>query len=185
MLTFAIEKNSLVTMSDGLPDEQYHPIGALRFYSITSDEEFAFTQDAKGQVSELVAKKNGRERKAARLGPLMHNLKPQTDPNPARTEMLKQALFACGQGGTAVANSADFAASTKTAFGNRALPECVGVNAVAFLHEQDVSDRAVERHASKVSKVLFYKMAVNRPEQFLLIYLDHAGRIADLDTVAD
>ena len=91
----------------------------------------------------------------------------------------------CAQGGSAIADSAHFAAGTKRAFGSEVLSECVGAKSPAYLDEQDVPDRAIERQDSKVKTILFYKVSNVVTAKYLLIYLDADGLIADVDLVED
>ncbi len=89
----------------------------------------------------------------------------------------------CAQVGSAIADSAHFAAAAKRAFGSEVLPECVSAKSPAYLHEQDVSDRAIERHDSKIKTILFYKVSNAVTAKYLLIYLDADGLVADVDLV--
>ena len=56
------------------------------FHSAHQDIQVTFIKDGDGKVSGLVWKADGKERKAPRMGPLFHSLKPQPDPDPARTK---------------------------------------------------------------------------------------------------
>ena len=52
-----------------------------------------------------------------RIGPLFHSLKPQPDPDPARTEKVVAALKALGQGGKAIADSPLLTPGARADFG--------------------------------------------------------------------
>lgn len=183
MSVFAPEAGHLVSIADGLPDEAYLPIAPRRFYSANRREELAFTEDDKGNITGLVRKSNGTERKAARIGPPVRTLADRADPAPARTETLKAAIQACAKGGQTMANSPLFAARTKTDFGDRLAQGCASATAMAFLHEEDVSARTLVRHSSNVSKMLWYRVKIAGRATFLLVSLDAGGLIADLDLV--
>ena len=105
MLTFATDRGRLLTLVDGLLDEEFLPEADDRFHSAHQDVQITFIKDGDGKVSGLLWKADGKERKVPRIGPLFHSLKPQTDPDPARTEKVVAALKALGQGGKAVADS--------------------------------------------------------------------------------
>ena len=105
MLTLGADGGHLLTLVDGLPDEEFLPEADNRFHSAHQDAQITFIRDADGKVGGFVWKERGKERKVPRIGPLFHSLKPQTDPDPARTEKVKAALNALGQGGKAIADS--------------------------------------------------------------------------------
>jgi len=133
----------------------------------------------------VVLKSEGEAQNAVRIGPLMHTLTKRADPAPARTEKLKAAIQACAQGGDKMTSSTLFAAGIKSALGTQPVPQCAGTKALVFLHEQDVSERAIQRHGSKVSKILSYRLKVFDRPTFLLVCLDADGLIADFSLVDD
>jgi len=184
-LALSQEKGQLWKMTDGLPDEVYVPIAPTRFYSPSSREQLAFTADDTGFASSVVLKSEGEAQNAVRIGPLMHALTKRADPAPARTEKLKAAIQACAQGGDKMTSSTLFAAGIKSALGTQPVPQCAGTKALVFLHEQDVSERAIQRHGSKVSKILSYRLKVFDRPTFLLVCLDADGLIADFSLVDD
>ena len=105
MLTLGQYGGHLLSLVDGLPDEEFLPEADNHFRSAHQDAHINFIRDADGKVGGFVWKERGKERKVPRIGPLFHSLKPQTDPDPARTEKVKAALNALGQGGKAIADS--------------------------------------------------------------------------------
>ncbi len=105
MLAFGTDRGRLLTLVNGLFDEEFLPEADNRFHSAHRDVRITFIKDGDGKVSGFLWKADGKERKVPRIGPLFHSLKQQTDPNPARTEKVVAALKALGQGGKAVADS--------------------------------------------------------------------------------
>ena len=87
-----------MTIVDGFPDEEFLPEADDRFHSAQRDVQITFLKDGDGQVGGFLWKEGGRERKVPRIGPLFHSLKPQTDPDPARTEKVVAALKALARG---------------------------------------------------------------------------------------
>ena len=85
-----------------------------------------------------------------RIGPLFHFLKPQTDPDPPRTEKVVAAFKALGQGGKAIVDSALLTPGTLPLILRISPARPVGdVRSVVFLTEVDVSAHAIERHKGK------------------------------------
>jgi CubicO group peptidase (beta-lactamase class C family) len=185
MLTFAAERGHLVTLVDGLPDEEFRPESDDRFYSVQRDVQFAFRRDGGGQVSGLRWKEGGHEKDVPRIGPLFHSLKPRTDPDPARTEKVVAALRAFGRGGKAPADSPWLTAGAREELGDVPAAELAGLKSVTFLAEQDVSSRGIERHKGKVSRILHYRLVTDKADRGLLIHMTSDGLITDYDIVED
>lgn len=180
MVALVSEAGMLISMSDGLPDEQFVPVGPLTFRS--ANETLAFQADEKGVVTGFVMSKDGRERKVPRIAPLMKPLALKADPDPARTRRVKAAIEAAAAGGAAGAESRFIAAPRKVHLGS-GLKELAGVRSLAYLGEQDVGGRAIERHGSKIDKVLLYKADNPGGNAYLMIFLDPDGLLADHDLV--
>ena len=120
MLTFATDRGRLLTMVDGLPDEEFLPEADHRFHSAHQDVQITFIKDGDGKVSGFLWKADGKERKVPRIGPLFHSLKPQSDPDPSRTEKVVAVLKALGQGGKAIADSPVLTPGARADFGSGA-----------------------------------------------------------------
>jgi CubicO group peptidase (beta-lactamase class C family) len=185
MIAFGIDKGRLVTFADGLPDEELIPLSNQRFRSTSRNAEVSFEVDGKGSVTEAVVSIDWAERHAPRIGPLMRNLKPQPDPNTARTAGIKALLDAVARGESANLDPALVAPGWKADLGTRKVQELNGIGNLVFLLEQDVSARPFERHRGKVAKVLSYQATAGAKPQYLLIYLTAENQATDYDLVQE
>ena len=186
MLTLAAERGHLATLVDGLPDEEFLPESEDRFHSAERDIQVTFLKDDGGELRGLSWKQGGRQREVPRIGPLFHSLKPQADPDPARTEKVIAALRLLAEGGKALADSPLLTSGMRADFGgDHSRRELAGLRSVVFLAEEDVSSRRIERHGGAVSRVLHYRLVTDKPDRGLLIHLTSDGRITDYDIVDD
>jgi CubicO group peptidase (beta-lactamase class C family) len=184
MLAFAAERGRLCTLIDGLPDEEFLPQAGGRFHSAHRDVQVTFLKDG-GEVSGFLWNERGQDRKVPRTGPLFHSLKPQSDPDPARTEKVVAALKALAQGGKALAESPLLTSGAREDFGTSPAPILAGLRSVIFLADQDVSSRQMERHKGQVSRILHYRLVTDKADRGLLIHMTPDGLITDYDVVED
>ena len=104
MLALGVAGDQLVSLVDGLPDEVFAPQSDHQFAS--ADRDVSFTIDHTGdEINALSWNESGQKHKAPRIGPLFHALKPQLDPDPARTEKVLAAMKAFASRGKAVEDS--------------------------------------------------------------------------------
>lgn len=142
MLAFVTDRDRLLTLVDGLPDEEFLPEADNRFHSSHQDVQITFIKEGDGKVSGFLWMADGNERKMPRIGPLFHSLKPQIDPEPTRTEKVVAVLKALGQGGKAIAHSPLLTPGARADFGTGGTPrDLAGMRSVIFLAEQDVAGR--------------------------------------------
>lgn len=182
MITLTAKDGRLVTLSDGMPDEEFVPVGPQQFQSDSRDATWSVRIDAHGNV---LLTENGKERLLPRVGALMHSLKPKADPKPALTADVKTVLEAAARGGSAFADSPLATAGVKAAVGVRKIEELSGLESLTLLHEQDVSAHPFERHGSKVDKVIAYKAKFGGQARYLLVYLTADKLFTDYDMVDD
>ena len=48
---------------------------------------------------------------------------------------------------------------------------------------RDVSNLGIERHGSKVFRVLYYRLLTDRAPRYVLVYLSPDGLVTDQDTI--
>ena len=185
MGSFDVQNGRLLSISDGLPDEVFVPIGPHRFYSTSRNYELLFILDTQGEVTEIQMTTKGKSSKAPRIGPLMHTLKARPDPDPARTRRLQALITDAAQGGSAFSSSAFAAAGVKRDFGTSPIGELANIKSLTFLHEQSVAGRGIERHGGKVASVLAFQAGGTKPDRRLLVYLTADGLFTDYDVVED
>jgi CubicO group peptidase (beta-lactamase class C family) len=185
MLAFAAERGRLVTLVDGLPDEEFLPEGGERFGSAQRDVRLTFVKNGDGAVSGILWNEGGRQRNVPRIGSLFHSLKPQPDPNPARTAKVVAALKAFGQGGNAVAASPVITPGARADLGRAPASDLAALRSLLFLAAQDVSSRAIERHEGAVSRILHYRLVTDSAPRCLLVHMTADDLITDYDIVDD
>jgi CubicO group peptidase (beta-lactamase class C family) len=185
MLTLAAERGRLVTLVDGLTDEEFLPEGGDRFVSSQRDVRVTFRKGDDGEVDGFLWEEGGRERTVPRIGPLFHCLEPQADPDPARTETVVTALKALVKGADAIADSPSLTPGARADFGNGRAADLAGLKSVIFVAERDVSSREIERHKGAVSRVLHYRLVTDKADRGLLVHMTADGLITDYDIVED
>jgi CubicO group peptidase (beta-lactamase class C family) len=185
MLTFTTDRGQLLTLEDGFPDEVFLPEADDRFYSTGRDVQITLLKDGNGEVGGFLWKEGGKERKVPRIGPLFHMLKPETDPDPSRTEKVVAALKALGRGGKAIADSPVLTPGAREDFGRGGTRDLADMKSVVFLAEQDVSGRMIERHKGGVSRILHYRLVTDKADRCLLVHITVDGLVTDYDIVAD
>lgn len=185
MITLTPKDGRLVTLSDGMPDEEFIAVGPLQFQSDSRDGMWSIRVDARGNVTGGMLIADGKERQIPRVGPLMHTLKPMADAKPARTAAVKTVLDAAARGGSAIADSPLATAGVKADLGVQKIEELNGLESLTLLHEQDVSPQPFERHGGKVDKVLAYKAVIGGQPRYLLAYLTADNLFTDYDIVDD
>lgn len=182
MLTLVPDGQTLVSLTDGLPDRVFVPTGA---WEVTSDDlsrRFTFEHAPTGQVTGFSRPINGASVIAPRIGPLLAGRKPVRDPDPARTVRAEAALRALAVGGDAARNSPALTPGARADFGP---PQDVlaGFAGLTFLLAEDVSGRGIERHGSAVVTVLSYRLNGSPHGAFVLVYLASNGLVTDYDVV--
>jgi CubicO group peptidase (beta-lactamase class C family) len=186
MLAFAAGRGGLFTLVDGFPDEEFLPEADDRFYSSQRDARVAFLEDGDGKVVGYLWKEGGHEREVPRIGPLFHSLKPETDPDPARTGRIVTALRALGEGGKALADSLMFTPGARADLGVGGLArDLASIQSVVFLAEQDVAGRRIERHKGQVSRIIHYRLVSDKIDRGLLVHVTSDGLVTDYDIVED
>jgi CubicO group peptidase (beta-lactamase class C family) len=185
MMSVGSDQGHLFTFVDGFPDEELLPETNVRFRSADGDIQVTFLKDGNREVSGFVWNEGGKERKGPRIGPLFRFLKPQPDPDPARTEKVVAVLKAFGKGGNVIVASPLLTPGARTDFSNLPSTAVGDVRSVVFLTERDVSVHAIERHKGKVNRVLHYRLLTDKAERNLLIHLTADGLITDFDFVED
>ncbi len=183
MLTLVPKGGKLVSMVDGLPDRVFIPTGQWQVTSEDQSRQFAFERDAEGDVIGFSRAINGQQRTAPLVSPLLEGLKPQRDPDPARTAQAESALRAIAKGGTAVQQSLLFPAGAKADFGGRGQDVLADFSGITFITAEDVTGRGIERHGSPVNTVLCYRLNDSKHGAFVLVYLTPTGQVTDYDVV--
>src|SRR5258705_1255428 len=122
MMTLATAGGRLFTLTNGLRDEEFVPIGGDQFASTDRDSRIVFTRNAGGAVTGLTWTRGTQTRTIPRIGPLVSMLGRQMDPDPAFTAKLDATLRLMAQGGPAVASAPALTPGAPRGFSGRPLP---------------------------------------------------------------
>jgi CubicO group peptidase (beta-lactamase class C family) len=187
MITLVPNRNGtgLETLVDGFPDEAFLAVDSMRFGSAERGVHLAFTLDPRGAVTGVLwrAGEGPQERLVPRVAPLPGTHRPARDPDPALTTRIRAALQALREGGSALRDAPDIPPGTKQDFAGGIGPGLEGLGALTWLGDEDVSDRRIYRHGADVTRVRYYRVAINGGRRYLLIHLTAEGSVADLDVV--
>jgi hypothetical protein len=80
---------------------------------------------------------------------------------------------------------ATIAAQARGDFSHGQVPEFGGLQSISFVWSQDVSERGIERHGAKVSRVVYYRIATHNGPRSVLIYMTAEGQISDEDVLPE
>ena len=185
MITLGAANGRLYTLSGGLRDEEYVPLGGDRFASVERDSRVTFNRDAAGTVTGLTFTRGGQTRTIPRIGPLVSLLPRQADPDPALTAKLDATLRLMGPGFAAVATAPALTAGAQRDFSRGSWPAVAGYRSVAFIGAHDASGRGLERHGHAVARIAYYTLTTESGQRPLLVYLTKDGLITDFDDVVD
>jgi hypothetical protein len=185
MLTIGAANGRLFTLTDGMPNEEFVPLGGDRFASTDRDSRIDFTRDAAGAVTGLTWTRAGQSRTIPRIGPLVSMLGRQMDPDPSFTAKLDATLRLMAQGGAAVASAPHLTAGAQRDFSRGPWPAVAGYRGVQFLGTQGVAGRGLERHGHPVDRIAYYTLTTDAGTRSLLVHVTKEGLITDFDDVVD
>lgn len=183
LLTLVANDRGLVTVSDGLPDDQFVPTGKDSYQSESVKRTLTFARDEHGNVTGFVLTDNGKERSVPRVAPLLTTLSPQADPDAQRSKHVQATLAALAVGGDTLGASSALTAGVKKAIGTSGVPELAPLRALGYLSQRDLAGQGIERHGSMIDTVLLYKVDNAGGRGYLMVYLDSAGLVGDYDLV--
>ncbi|MEO8334185.1 MAG: serine hydrolase domain-containing protein [bacterium] len=183
MATLVVLKGRLHGSVDGLPDEEFIPLGDDAFASADRDVRIAFSRDASGAVIGYTRTQGTNTRTAPRIGPLFAQLVQQTDKDAALSRRIEAVVRALGQGGAAMETVSGITEGARKDYGRNAWPPAIGLTRLTFVAAQDISARNIERHGSKVARILYYRMMVNGEEARLMVHLTADGLVTDVDAL--
>ena len=179
------DRTGLITLTDGLPDEDLLPLDSVTFGSTGRPLRIAFVRTPTGEVTGLVWRPGqGRpELHAPRIAPLPSTLTPAPDPDPALTTRIVAALQAVAVGGAELADAPGVTPGAKKDFAGGA-PAVRGLRDFTCLGQSDVSGRGIHRHGHDVARVRSYRIVTGTVPSYLFVYLTADGLVTDEDVVA-
>lgn len=163
---------------------RFVPLATNRFAAEGPDHELRVTSAA-GRVTGATIKFGKESATLVRLGPLVRDLLPQADPDPALTLRLGVALAALGRGVKAGDNLGVISPKTQSDFGQGPVGEVSGVQSIRFLASEPLSAGAVHRHDTAVVRVIYAEGVTGNGPRKLLLSLDSEDRLADVDVLSD
>ncbi|AGA27997.1 serine hydrolase [Singulisphaera acidiphila] len=185
MLTINLEDGRLVERSPKLAGGFWSPVSETTFLSEDLPIEMTFDLGRQGEVVGLTWRSDLRKKTIPRIGPLIHDLKPQADPDPERTGRVRAALESFAKGGQAVEQVENLTPGAKKDFGRGARSELAGLQSLTFISQESIGDRGIERHGEKVAHILYYKFTTPKCTRYLLVHLTAGGLLTDMDIVDD
>jgi CubicO group peptidase (beta-lactamase class C family) len=183
MLTLTPGNGALLAQLPVGEADDYVPVSSTSFFMNEEGTQLTEVKNSVGAVTGLVVRQDdGSERTIPRVGPLFDSLRPQPDPDQARSRRIEDALMAMEQGGKAVEENVYIASSAKKDFSSGST-DFAGFRSLAFVAAEDVVGRGIDRHGAKVSHVLYYRLVLDKQNRNLLVYLTAEGLVADYDIV--
>jgi CubicO group peptidase (beta-lactamase class C family) len=137
-------------------------------------------KDGSGAVTGMeVIGADGSRRVIPRIAPDFTGAMPIDDHDPKRTAAIMSGLIAMEKGGTAVRESMAIASGRKRDFSDAG--DFGGLRTLQLLHDEVVQGRGISRHGEAIANVLAYRVKGELHDTDLLVFLDPAGLIADID----
>ena len=163
--------------------DDYVPISATSFWQPDEGVQLTLVHNAAGDVIGLrVRQDDGNERTIPRIGSLYSMLAQQPDPDPRRTQQMEATLRALEHGGKEVEESTMIAAAAKKDFGS-GTTDFLGLRSLSYVTTQEVASSGLERHGTRVARIVYYHVLTDHSPANLLVYLTADGLLTDYDIV--
>jgi CubicO group peptidase (beta-lactamase class C family) len=175
--------NGLLTLTDGIPHEEFLALDSTTFGSTERGVRIAFSINATGSAPDLTWRLGEpRQSRVPRVAPLPSSRQPTRDPDPALHARIVASLKAIREGGELLANATGVQPGTRRAFSGGFGAPLEGVETMTYLGEENVAGRGIHRHGSDLARVRFYRLPPkDGRERYLLVHLTADGMVADLD----
>ncbi len=162
------------------------PVFGDKYFYARRNAELTFARDEHGEVTSINWKQDRHQRSVPRIGPFLHSLHKQADPDPALTAQVSNVLQALGKGvhsnvpvtGLAPGALADYSVTGP-------VHGLVGIRSLDYIDSQGVGGRGLERHHGDVSRIAYYKLTTDKHSRYLMVYFTHDGLVTDFDYVED
>ncbi|MEO8201556.1 MAG: serine hydrolase domain-containing protein [Gemmatimonadota bacterium] len=173
----------LVTLTDGMPDEDFLAVDSTHFGSSGRNIRIAFNRNKPGLAYDLTWRAGESDQRIVpRVAPLPSSVRPTPDPAPAMQRRIVESLKAIQEGGARL-QDAPVPAGTKRDF-TRGFPEITAVDSLTYIGTEDVAGREIRRHESEIASVRMYRLPKkDGRERYLLVHLTKEGQVADADPV--
>jgi CubicO group peptidase (beta-lactamase class C family) len=177
--------NTLILDDGGRLTDAFLSVSNSKFVAEDADRGFDLVKAENGAVTGMVLRLGPDEMKVQRIGSLASSLKPQSDPDPALTKNIETVLRAFAGSGKAVEETPNITPGARHDYSQGPSPELSEIQSIAFVGVLAVEDRGIERHGSKVDRVVLYRMKVKSGYRYVLVYLTVKGEVTDEDVVAE
>lgn len=185
----------LQVMSDGhrllagFEDQQgseLTPVAPDTFFYTRRNAQIVFLRDERGEITGILWEENGRERNVPRVGPFIHSLHPEADPDPGFTERVRGVLVALSEGVRSDTQTPGLAAGAwKDYVSSGPVHGLVGIRSLDYIASQNVAGRNIERHGGVVSRIIYYKLTTAKHSEYLMVYLTADSLVTDFDYTDD
>lgn len=176
------DAHHLLAGFEGQPGSELTPISSDRFFYTQRNAHINFLRDEHGEITGMLWKENGQERKVPRIGPFIHSVHPEADPEPAFTQRVHEVLLALAQGVHFDAKNPGLAPGAwKDYVSSGPVHGLVGIRSLDYIASQDIAGRGIERHGGVVSRIIYYKLTTTKRSEYLMIYLTADGLVTDFD----
>jgi predicted metalloprotease with PDZ domain len=176
-------------LSAGFPDSggaELTPISSETFSYARRNAQVSFLRDSLGQVTGILWKQNDLRRTVPRLGPFIHSIPAQPDPDVAFSQRVRAVMDALSQGvhldvktpGLAPGALQDYSSSGP-------VHHLIGIRLLDYIATQNVGGRNIERHHGKVNRIVYYKMVTGKATEYLMVYLTADDLVTDFDYFDD
>ena len=182
MAAFEVFDGQLMLMVDGKPDDEFVVTGADDVTRVDGVVTIHFLRDSAGKVTGFESRDEGGTRRIPRVGPIATTITPTADPDRKRTATF-DALLRAMAAGKAADHRAMLAPGALRQFSGQVVPDLVGVSAVRYLGEEDVSGRGIERHGGRVARIVYLGVMIAKNSRVVLVHLTGEGLVTDYDVV--
>lgn len=182
MVGFMNHDGRVFVMTGGYPDEEFTFVDADHFASVERPVRFAIVRDASGTVVGLTLSQGAMTRAVPRIGPLVKDVVSDGHSDAALEARVATVLRAVATG--SISDSMPGVTDGfRRDFGGMGWPPARGFKSLQYIGAMNVDGRNIERHGSKVARVVYYRMRNEGGTRFLLVHLAANGSITDLDLV--
>ena len=152
MAAFEAVDGQLMLMIDGRAAEEFVAVGTDQFTRVDGVVAMQFVRESGGRVTGVDLRDEGGARRVPRVGPIATAIVIAADPDRARTARMETLLRAMAAG-KAADQRAVLAPGALRQFSGQVVPDLVGISAVRYLGDEDVSGRGIERHGGRVARI--------------------------------
>jgi CubicO group peptidase (beta-lactamase class C family) len=169
---------------DGLMDE-FLPISETTFVGPDTGIKLSFEKNGTGTTYKAVLlMPEGQSTKLTPFCSLLSGVKPEDDPDIARTTHVQEFVTMLKNGGRGIADATYVTTGAKNDV-KEGYPPAQQVGTLTFICDRDIADRNITRHGGKVARLATYSIHGGKPSRFFLVYLTVEGLITDIDIVTE